>query len=280
MSRFVASLPMYDWPELRSSVDAEWAELRGRLLGGGVEAPAALTRRNADLPQVPGGVRDAASRVIAPDPATLPPDGFDLAALWRHPRLLVAQTCWGPMEAGLAEHVEVVGQPSYAGIEGGQGPSYSSAIIMRRQRDDDGESGMEWQRRATSCDVDAPADGGPRIPAGRMRGLRLACNVLDSMSGIIALSRDLETLGENIGIFGERVLTGSHRASIAAVAAGKADVCAVDCRSWKIAKEHEPASAAVEVVGWTSLRKGLPMIASRHLDPAVLKAVRVALSAR
>ena len=75
-------------------------------------------------------------------------------------------------------------------------------------------------------------------------------------------------------------MTGSHRASIAAVAEGKADVCAVDCRSWKIAQRYEPASAAVRVVGWTGLRKGLPMIASRHLAPAVLKAVRAVLSAR
>ena len=32
------------------------------------------------------------------------------------------------MELGLAEHVRVVGQPSYNGFEGGQGELYSSAM--------------------------------------------------------------------------------------------------------------------------------------------------------
>ena len=36
------------------------------------------------------------------------------------------------MEQGLAEHVVVIGQPSYDGIEGGAGELYSSAILMRR----------------------------------------------------------------------------------------------------------------------------------------------------
>ena len=99
MTQFVAALPMYDWPERRAEVDAEWAALRDRLRAHGVDAPERLVRRNADLPPVPGGIRDADGAVIAPDPATLAPDEFDLATLWRHPALLLAQTCWGPMQA-------------------------------------------------------------------------------------------------------------------------------------------------------------------------------------
>ena len=187
----VAALPMYDWPELRASVDAAWAKLRAQLQAAGVQAPEGLARRNADLPPVPGGIRDAHGRVIAPDPATLPPDELDLATLWRHPDLLVAQTCWGPMEAGLAAHVEVVGQPSYAGMEGGNGTSYTSAILMRHS---DGEGRAAAPGRLAppqgTRDVRAPADGSPLIPVGPMRGKRLAFNVLDSMSGLIALSLD------------------------------------------------------------------------------------------
>ncbi len=132
MTAFVAALPMYDWPEIRAETDALWAGLRDRLRAAGVEAPETLARRNADLPAVPGGIRDATGVVIAADPATLPPDDLDFAALWRHPRLLLSQTCWGPMEMGLAPFVEVVGQPSYDAFEGGEGPLYSSAIVMRR----------------------------------------------------------------------------------------------------------------------------------------------------
>jgi ABC-type phosphate/phosphonate transport system substrate-binding protein len=194
-------------------------------------------------------------RLIAPDLATLPPDEFDFQTLWRHPKLLLAQTCWGPMEQGLAEHVTLVGQPSYNGIEGGQGIYYSSAILMRR----------------TDGGIKAPTDGKPLIPLDLIRGKRLAYNELESMSGIIALSRDLEAMGESLGIFAERLETGAHQASIVAVAEGKADVCAIDCRTWKMAQRHEPRAAELQVVGWTGRRKGLPMITSIHTPPDVVR---------
>ena len=135
MSNFIAALPMYDWPETRAETDAEWARIRDSLRAQGVDAPESVVRRNADLPPVPGGIRDVQGRVIAPDPATLPPDEFDVHTLWVHPQLLLAQTCWGPMELGLAEHVRFIGQPSYDAFEGGQGEFYSSAIVMRRSDD-------------------------------------------------------------------------------------------------------------------------------------------------
>ena len=113
--------------------------------------------------------------MIAPDPATLPPDELDFQTLWKHPELLLAQTCWGPMEQGLAEHVVVVGQPSYDGIEGGQGELYSSAIIDAAEC------------RGDESVAAAPADGQPVIPLDLIRGKRFAYNSLDSMSGIIAL---------------------------------------------------------------------------------------------
>ena len=131
MSDFFAALPMYDWPENRAEVDAEWAALRAGLVAAGIDAPERLVRRNADLPAVPGGIRDEAGNVIAPDPATLPPDELDFPTLWRHPKLLFGQACWGPMELGLAKHVRVVGQPDYSTFEGGEGALYSSAIVMR-----------------------------------------------------------------------------------------------------------------------------------------------------
>jgi ABC-type phosphate/phosphonate transport system substrate-binding protein len=117
----IAALPMYDWPESRADTDAEWAGLRARLITAGIDAPEKIVRRNRDLPTVPGGIRDGEGRVIAPDPATLPPDELDFPTLWKHPDLLFAQTCWGPMEEGLEKHVTVIGQPSYDGFEGGHG---------------------------------------------------------------------------------------------------------------------------------------------------------------
>lgn len=260
MSTLIAALSMYDWPEEREEIDAEWARLRDLLRAHGVDAPERLARRNADLPAVPGGIRDAAGLKIAPDPASLPPDELDFPTVWKHPKLLLAQTCWGPMELGLREHVQVIGQPDYSACEGGQGELYSSAIVMRRG-------------------AKAPKDGKPSIPLDLLAAKRLAFNSHDSMSGVIALTRDLEAMGESIGIFSERIETGSHRASVLAVAEGRADVCAVDCRTWDLIKRHQPeAAAAVMVVGWTGLRKGLPLIAAKKISGAVIEKLRAALS--
>jgi ABC-type phosphate/phosphonate transport system substrate-binding protein len=262
MTNFIAALPMYDWPEMRAETDAQWVKLRDAFRDAGIKAPERLIRRNADMPAVPGGIKDDNGAVIAPDPASLPPDEFDPHTLWRHPALLFAQTCWGPMELGLAEHVRVVGQPDYSQYEGGEGALYSSAIVMRK-----GET-----RRQSS-----PAGGEALLPIEAMRGARLAYNGPDSMSGIVALTRDLEAAGECLDLFSEKRETGAHRASAIAVAQGRADVCAIDCRTWDLIRRFEPAAPEVEVVGWTARRKGLPYIASRHMPVSVLEKLRVVL---
>ena len=265
MSPFIAALPMYDWPETRDTVDAEWDRLRALFRQVGIDAPDSLVRRNSDMPAVPGGIRDHAGRTIAPDPATLPPDDLDPHTLWRHPALLLAQTCWGPMEQGLAAHVTVIGQPSYDGMDGGKGIFYSSAILMRREH-------------GTSAHVAPPADGHASLPLDAMRGKHLAFNGPDSMSGILALTRDLEADGESLGIFSDRIETGGHRASIVAVAEGLADICAIDCRSWQLAGRHEPRSADLQVIGWTARRKGLPLITSAQTPPEIVAKLQESLS--
>ncbi|QND53542.1 PhnD/SsuA/transferrin family substrate-binding protein [Phyllobacterium sp. 628] len=243
----VAALPMYDWPELRADVDAQWVFMRDRLMAKGFDAPDLLTRRNGDLPSVPGGIRDAAGVVIAPDPATLPPDELDLPTLWRHPALLITQTCWGPMELGLAPHVKLAGQDEYSGIEGGDGELYSSALVMRRG---------EGQPMPT------PRSSDPVLPIDHMRRKRLAFNSHDSMSGYLGIKRDLESKGESLSLFASLVETGGHRMSVEAVASGRADVAAIDCKSWALAQRYDEAASALIVVGWTGKRKGLPFISA------------------
>jgi ABC-type phosphate/phosphonate transport system substrate-binding protein len=233
MSEFIASLPMYDWPEALAATDAEWAAIRERLVAAGIPAPEHLTR------------------------------DVDMHEAWRMPNLLFSQTCWGPLELGLAKHVTVLGQPDYSAFEGGAGELYSSAVLARK-----GEG-----QPASS-----PADGRAMLALDWMRGKRFAFNNKDSMSGLLAISRDLAAAGTQLEIFfGERIETGSHRASIAAVAEGRADVATVDCRSWALAERFEPAAKAVEVVGWTARRKGLPYIASPTMVerfPALATALR------
>ncbi|KAI1114195.1 ABC-type phosphate/phosphonate transport system, periplasmic component [Nemania sp. NC0429] len=260
-SGFVAALPMYDWPECQAVVDQQWSDFRDRLRATGIDAPARLVRRNADIPAVPGGIRDSEGNIIAPDPATLPPDELDLHTLWRHPSLLFSQTCWGPMELGLAGHVEVVGQQDYSSIEGGSAELYSSAVVARRITDD----------------IPSPLDGAPNLPLEHLRGKRLAYNSTDSMSGLLGLERDLTSLNEDLDIFSERLQSGGHRNSIIAIAEGRADVAAVDCFTWHLAKRFEPTAGELAVVGWTARRRGLPFIASKHISPQVIKSVALEL---
>ncbi|CAN7382940.1 PhnD/SsuA/transferrin family substrate-binding protein [Phyllobacterium sp. LjRoot231] len=246
----VAALPMYDWSERRAEVDAQWMVLRDILRSNGLDAPDFLVRRNADLPVVPGGIKDAAGNVIAPDPAVLPPDELDRPTLWCHPDLLFAQTCWGPLELGLQAHVHVVGQDDYSGVDGGDGELYSSALVMRRG------AGMP---------VEAPLGGEARLPVEVMRQKRFAFNSHDSMSGYLALQRDLEAQGETLDLFVSHTETGGHRHSIEAIASGRADIAAIDCKSWELAQRYDEAASALVVVGWTGKRKGLPFISAFEL---------------
>jgi len=251
---------MYDWPERRDEVNAEWAAIRDRLLSEGIDAPEGLTR-----------------------------DFDDLHELWRRPNLLFAQTCWGPMELGLAGHVQVIGQPSYDGIEGGEGPYYSSAIVMRRDLPPPLTPPLKGEGDSAMSAPPSPLRGGVRgggipepgmahLPLDLLRGQRLAYNGPDSMSGIIGLTRDLEAIGENLALFSERIVSGGHRLSVRAVAEGRADVAAIDCLSWALAQRYESAAKDLRIVGWTAKRKGLPFITAKTTPAPVLAALRAAVT--
>ncbi len=214
----LATLPMYDWPEERARVDAFHARLRALV----PDLPAALTR---------------------------PETAAQIHALWRDPALLLGQTCWGPMGAGLEAHVHVLAQPCYDDVPGGRGAGYRSALVMQA---------------GAPCPV--PADDEPALPHGLDR-LRPAINAADSLSGCLSLIRDADLLD----LPTRALVTGSHRASVRAVAEGAADYAAIDCRAWALALRHEPAARALTVTGWTALRPGLPFITARA-TPAPLRA--------
>ena len=259
----VAALPMYDWPEVRDETDAEWRGLRERLLARGVDAPETLIRSNDGLPAVPGGITSEDGTVIAPDPAELPPGEFDFHTLWRHPDLLLAQTCWAPMELGLADHARVVGQPDYSSFDGGDGIYYRSAILVRR--------------RAGAKDASVPDGPGASFDAEELARARFTFNGADSMSGLIALRRDLAAAGaiageDDFGSFwSSTAVSGGHRQSVRNIAEGTADVATIDCRTLDLCHRFEPSMSELRVAGWTARRKGLPYIAApAHAQPISL----------
>ncbi len=94
----LASLPMYDWPEIREDTDRFWAALATEL-GVSVE----LWR------------------------------GTDYTAPWRDPDLLFSQTCGYPFTHALRGQVELVATPHYA-ADGCEGPNYCSFVFARKQK--------------------------------------------------------------------------------------------------------------------------------------------------
>jgi ABC-type phosphate/phosphonate transport system substrate-binding protein len=97
----IASLPMYDMPELRRATDALWTAIA-----------AALERR--DVPGVP--------RALDRDRA--------LGSEWTEPNLLLAQTCGYVLTHALRNRVRLVATPSYR-APGCEGARYRSLVVVR-----------------------------------------------------------------------------------------------------------------------------------------------------
>ncbi len=118
----IASLPMYDLPEVRRATDAWWAGLA-----------AGFTR--AGVPDVPSRLdRDR-----------------EMAEVWHAPDLLISQACGYPLTHALAGVVRPVATPVY-GAEGCNGANYRSFFIVRA---DDPAAGLEDLRRRRVA-VNAP----------------------------------------------------------------------------------------------------------------------------
>jgi ABC-type phosphate/phosphonate transport system substrate-binding protein len=93
-----ASLPMYDFPDVREATDAWWSGLRRHLGAQGVEAPDTLLRRD------------------------------DLIEQWMDPRLVISQTCGYLLTHQLSGDLQPVATPHYT-APGCEGPNYASVIL-------------------------------------------------------------------------------------------------------------------------------------------------------
>ena len=174
----------------------------------------------------------------------------ELAAHWRDPRLVLSQTCGYPLVTGLAGDVQVVGAFRYT-APGCVGVEYRSHLVARLG---DAES----------------VEG--------FRGRAVAINSYDSHSGWNALRGLVAPLSRRGAFFGEEVITGSHRRSLAAVQSGSADIAAIDCVSLAALRRREPeALRGLQVVGSTALGPGLPLITAKTTRPDELEAIRAAL---
>ncbi len=218
----IASLPMYDFDEVRAHTDALWRHLARSMRRAGVEdVPDSLTRAES------------------------------CSSLWSRSDLLISQTCGYPLMREYRSVLRPVATPRYS-APGCRGSEYCSAILVR----------AETSHRQI----------------GAFRGTVCAANSPGSQSGYNALRALVAPLANNGRFFSEVRLTGSHLGSIESVAAGEADICAVDCVTHALLDRYRPSALhGTRVLTFTRGCPGLPLVARANLNPDQFRRLRAAV---
>lgn len=182
-----------------------------------------------------------------------------LEQAWDDPDLLLGQGCGFPLTHAYAARWHYLATPVYD-APGCDGPNYRSWLVV-----------------AADAPVSRIAD---------LLGCTAAVNAPDSHSGWVALRAALTgaaapaLAASSAELLASVVWTGGHRASVQAVADGRADVAAVDCVTHALLAAHAPAAlAGTRVLAGTPAAPGLPLIAGRHVDADTRQAVLQALQA-
>lgn len=179
-------------------------------------------------------------------------DRGDPAAAWLDPGLILAQTCGMPLVKGLAGRVRLVAAPIY-GFPGGEGAMRRSFVVV-----------------AAASPVTGIAD---------LRGARAAINGHDSNSGANLLRAAVAPYARDGRFFAEVVETGSHRASLARVAAGTAEVAAIDSVTFALAARWSPADVAgVRILAETAATPWLPLVTRADLPEDAFTTLREAVA--
>lgn len=180
------------------------------------------------------------------------PQGLDRRddpwSVWNDADMVLSQTCGLPYRDVLHGRTQLVGTPDY-GVDGCPPGYYRSRIIIR-------------------------ADD-PRETAAAFHGAALAYNDEASMSGWEAarnwaLSRQI--------MLRPKLRTGGHQQSAEAVAAGRADIAAIDAHTWHLMEQGGARPDGLRVLDHSEPTPGLPMITALGQDvDAIRGAVREAV---
>jgi ABC-type phosphate/phosphonate transport system substrate-binding protein len=154
---------------------------------------------------------------------------------------------------GLKDAVALIATPEYS-FPGCEGVSHRSFIVARAN--------------------DARRD------LSDYRGARAAVNGFDSNSGMNLFRAKIAVIARGAPFFNAIVVTGSHQASLKAVAEGRADLASIDCVTFPLIGRGRPELIErVAVVAETPPSPSLPFIASARLGRSTIDAVRDALFA-
>lgn len=139
-------------------------------------------------------------------------------SVWEDPALVLSQTCGMPLRIQLSGKVHLVGTPDY-GLEGCAPGYYRSVIVVRAE------------------------DARTTLP--EYASARLAFNMPHSQSGLAAFYAHVRPLQF---WFADRVQSGGHLRSVAMIAAGQADIAAVDAQTWRLIERYEPMAQRLRVL--------------------------------
>jgi ABC-type phosphate/phosphonate transport system substrate-binding protein len=172
--------------------------------------------------------------------------------VWRHPSLLFGQGCEYPLAESLAGSITLIATPRYT-APGCEGATYRSAILVREK--DAAESLADLRNR------------------------RCAINEPNSNSGMNLLRASIAPLAKGTRFFESVVFSGSHRRSVEMVAAGEADVAAVDCVSLAHFQRLYPSAvASLRILCWTPSSPSLPYITAAATSHTTLQTLRSSLT--
>lgn len=164
---------------------------------------------------------------------------------WGRSDLVLGQICNLPYRAHFRHQVTRIGNTDY-GLQDTPAGYYHSLFVVRSQ---DAVRGL------------APATLG-----------RFAYNDALSHSGWGA---PLSYVSDKGLTFHSTLRSGSHLASIKAVAGGDADLAAIDAVTWGMLQQVEPATAGLSVIGRTRASPGMTFITAKTNDPEPIRAALI-----
>jgi ABC-type phosphate/phosphonate transport system substrate-binding protein len=163
----------------------------------------------------------------------------------------ITQLCGYPLRTAYRGEFVVLGTPCY-GVPGCEGPTHRAFIVVSR-----------------TAKITRIED---------LRGRSFAVNSMDSNTGMNLPRHFFAPFARGKRFFDQVLITGSHRSSMEVVATGQADAAAIDCVTFGLHTEYEPATVGgLRVLAQTSASPSIPFVTSRETADETVGALRRAL---
>lgn len=175
----------------------------------------------------------------------------DVHELWTDTGLLLSQCCGADLVGRYAGTLTLVATPRYR-APGCDGCFYSSVVLV--------------------------AENAPATEISDLRNAVCVVNSHESHSGTNALRALVAPFSQRGRFFSRIVTSGSHPASVAAVARGEADVAAIDCVTYAHLERYRPSLLeGTRRLCFTAQAPGIPFVTRAGSDPDRIRQLQNAL---